>query len=51
MSLEFNEVVTMDHAFLNLVTLLHIMDTATQYSHGVLVETKGMDVAIYAFQL
>lgn len=46
----FNEIVCMDHCFLDSVTVFHVMDVATRYSAGAVVDNKSIDTAIYSFE-
>lgn len=44
---EFNHVVFMDHMSLDRVTVLHMMDVATRYSFGSVVQSREMEHVIY----
>ena len=46
---EFNEVVFVDHMFLDDLIVFHVMDSKTRYYTGVVVESTSMSYAIAAF--
>lgn len=48
---EFNEVVYLDHFFLDSVTVLHCMDASTRFSAGAVVESTSMESAIRTIEL
>lgn len=47
----FNDAVCIDHFFLESVTVFLIMDVASRFSAGALVESTSMEPSIYAFEL
>ena len=49
LSREFNEVVLVDHMFLDDLIVLHVMDAKTRYSTGAVVNSTSMADAIVAF--
>lgn len=49
MSREFNDTVCVDHLHIDDMRILHIMDSATRYSAGAVVQTTNMEDAIIAF--
>lgn len=49
MSRSFNEVVCVDHMFLDQHCVMHIMDTASRYSVGAVVQDTSMREAILVF--
>eukprot|EP00178_Gracilaria_changii_P016470 TRINITY_DN4728_c0_g1_i1.p1 TRINITY_DN4728_c0_g1~~TRINITY_DN4728_c0_g1_i1.p1 ORF type:complete len:805 (-),score=91.02 TRINITY_DN4728_c0_g1_i1:529-2943(-) len=50
MSRAFNEVVCVDHMFLDEVCVFHVMDAASRYSAGLIVPNTSMAIAISAFE-
>lgn len=44
---DFNDVICMDHMFLGIVTVFHMMDVGTQVSVGTVVNSTSMDNVIY----
>lgn len=47
----FNNVICVDHSFLERVTLFHIMDIVTRFSAAHVVATTNIEEALYAFEL
>ncbi|PXF44010.1 hypothetical protein BWQ96_06243 [Gracilariopsis chorda] len=47
---QFNEIVCIDHMFLDEVCLFHAMDADTRYSAGIIVPNTSMAHAISAFE-
>lgn len=50
MSRTFNDIVCIDHLFLEQHDVIHFMDAQTRYSSGLLVPTTNMRDAIYGFE-
>lgn len=50
MSRSFNDLVSIDHLHLNGLRVIHIMDSATRYSTGAVVESTAMPEAIAQFE-
>ena len=50
MSRDLNDVVCVDHLHLDDITVFHIMDAATRYSSGAVVESKSISECSYQFE-
>ena len=48
---EFNEIVCIDHFFLENATVFHAMDVATRFSAGIVVESTSMETVILNLEL
>lgn len=51
LSREINEVLCIDHFFLDSLTVFHCMDVATHFSAGSIVESTSMESAIHSIEL
>ena len=51
MTRSFNEVVCVDHMFLDQYSVMHIMDAASRYSVGAVVEDTSMQKVVLVFDV
>ena len=49
MTISFNEVVCVDHMFLDQYSVMHVMDADSRYSVGAVVEDTSMQKAVLVF--